>query len=173
MTAVDHRTNGSRVNRDPTALRPKVATAVIPRFRQWFRRFTVGPGQIEPSTARPAHPQVPRCCHHRCIFCICEAVNAYYLDFSSRGRANAGLRRRTGAAHRRCCGAGGDRAQRVAPRRACRVDEAGARTTEARSGFYPRLSVSEAWQRGDEPVFVFGSLLSSRNFAASNSRSTH
>jgi outer membrane protein len=48
------------------------------------------------------------------------------------------------------------------------VDEAVARTTEARSGFFPRLSVSEAWQRGNEPVFVFGSLLSSRQFAASN-----
>jgi outer membrane protein TolC len=48
------------------------------------------------------------------------------------------------------------------------VDEAVARTTEARSGFFPRLSLSEAWQRGDEPVFVFGSLLSSRQFAASN-----
>jgi outer membrane protein TolC len=48
------------------------------------------------------------------------------------------------------------------------LDEAAARTTEARSGFYPRLSVSEAWQRGDDPVFVFGSLLSSRQFAASN-----
>jgi outer membrane protein len=48
------------------------------------------------------------------------------------------------------------------------LDEAAARTTEARSGFYPRLSVQEAWQRGDEPVFVFGSLLSSRQFAASN-----
>jgi outer membrane protein TolC len=30
------------------------------------------------------------------------------------------------------------------------------------------LSVSEGWQRGDEPVFVFSSLLSSRQFAASN-----
>ena len=48
------------------------------------------------------------------------------------------------------------------------VDEASARTIEARSGFYPRLSVSEAWQRGDQPVFVFSSLLSSRTFAASN-----
>lgn len=48
------------------------------------------------------------------------------------------------------------------------LDEAAARTTEARSDFYPRVSVSEAWQRGDEPVFVFGSLLSSRQFAASN-----
>ncbi|HWK11937.1 MAG TPA: TolC family protein [Vicinamibacterales bacterium] len=48
------------------------------------------------------------------------------------------------------------------------VDEAAARVTEARSGFYPRFSLSESWQRGDQPVFVFGSLLSSRTFAASN-----
>ena len=48
------------------------------------------------------------------------------------------------------------------------LDEAAARTDEARSGFFPRLSVSEAWQRGDEPVFAFSSLLSSRQFAASN-----
>jgi len=48
------------------------------------------------------------------------------------------------------------------------VDEAVARTTQARSGLFPRLSVTEAWQRGDEPVFVFGSLLSSRQFAGSN-----
>jgi outer membrane protein TolC len=48
------------------------------------------------------------------------------------------------------------------------LDEASARTTEARAGFYPRLSVSEAWQRGNQPVYVFSSLLSSRRFAASN-----
>jgi outer membrane protein TolC len=48
------------------------------------------------------------------------------------------------------------------------VDEAVARTSETRSGFYPRLSISEAWQHGDEPVFVFSSLLSSRQFAAAN-----
>lgn len=48
------------------------------------------------------------------------------------------------------------------------LDEAAARTTQARSGFFPRLSVTEAWQRGDQPVFVFSSLLSSRQFAAAN-----
>jgi len=48
------------------------------------------------------------------------------------------------------------------------LDEAAARLTEARSGFYPRLSVSEGWQRGNQPVFVFSSLLSSRAFAAAN-----
>ena len=48
------------------------------------------------------------------------------------------------------------------------VEEAAARVTEARSGFYPRVSVSEAWQRGDQPVFVFSSLLSARQFGAAN-----
>jgi outer membrane protein TolC len=48
------------------------------------------------------------------------------------------------------------------------VDDAAARSTEARSGFFPRVSLSESWQRGDQPVFVFGSLLSARQFAASN-----
>jgi outer membrane protein TolC len=46
--------------------------------------------------------------------------------------------------------------------------EADAKTVEAMSGRYPRLSVTESWQRGDEPVFVFGSLLAARRFAAAN-----
>jgi outer membrane protein TolC len=49
-----------------------------------------------------------------------------------------------------------------------RVEEAAAHAAEARSGFFPRLSVAESWQRGDQPVFVFSSLLSARQFAASN-----
>ena len=59
---------------------------------------------------------------------------------------------------------------RTASLRAARaaVDETAARTTEARSGFFPRLSVTEAWQRGDQPVFVFSSLLSARQFTAAN-----
>jgi outer membrane protein TolC len=48
------------------------------------------------------------------------------------------------------------------------IDEAAARATEARSGFFPRLSFTESWQRGDQPVFVFSSLLSARRFAAHN-----
>lgn len=48
------------------------------------------------------------------------------------------------------------------------VDEAGERVTQAKSDFYPRVSVSETWQRGDQPVFVFSSLLSARRFAAAN-----
>lgn len=42
--------------------------------------------------------------------------------------------------------------------------EAAARVDQARSGYFPRLSVTEAWQRGNAPVFVFGSLLSARRF---------
>jgi outer membrane protein TolC len=42
------------------------------------------------------------------------------------------------------------------------------RIVEARSGWYPRVSVTESWQRGNDPVFVFSSLLESRQFAAAN-----
>jgi outer membrane protein TolC len=57
-----------------------------------------------------------------------------------------------------------------APLRAARagVEEAAAKSAEARSGFFPRLSFSESWQRGDQPVFVFSSLLSARQFTANN-----
>jgi outer membrane protein TolC len=46
--------------------------------------------------------------------------------------------------------------------------EAGAQADAAGSVFFPRVSVSELWQRGNQPVFVFGSLLSARQFAAEN-----
>jgi outer membrane protein len=46
--------------------------------------------------------------------------------------------------------------------------EAAAHITEARSGFFPRVSFVESWQRGNQPVFVFSSLLSARRFAAAN-----
>jgi outer membrane protein len=48
------------------------------------------------------------------------------------------------------------------------ANEAAARIREARSGFFPRLSLTESWQRGDQPVFVFSSLLSARRFASTN-----
>jgi outer membrane protein len=53
---------------------------------------------------------------------------------------------------------------------AARLSESEARrgAVEARSGFFPRVTVAESWQRGDQPVFVFSSLLSARRFAASN-----
>jgi outer membrane protein TolC len=48
------------------------------------------------------------------------------------------------------------------------VAEAGSGVQEARSGLFPRITVSESWQRGNQPVFVFSSLLASRQFASSN-----
>ena len=47
-------------------------------------------------------------------------------------------------------------------------DEADAQATGARANFFPRLTVTESWQRGDQPVFVFSSLLSARQFTAAN-----
>jgi outer membrane protein TolC len=47
-------------------------------------------------------------------------------------------------------------------------EEAAARAVEARSGFFPRVSFTETLQRGNQPVFVFSSLLASRRFAAEN-----
>ena len=46
--------------------------------------------------------------------------------------------------------------------------EAEARITQARSVFLPHLDVSESWTRGNQPVFVFGSLLGQRLFGPAN-----
>lgn len=46
--------------------------------------------------------------------------------------------------------------------------EATERVSEARAGWLPRISFTESWQRGDQPVFVFSSLLASRTFTAAN-----
>ena len=43
-----------------------------------------------------------------------------------------------------------------------------ARASEARAGYLPRVDVAEAWQRGNNPVFVFGSLLSQQRFTMAN-----
>jgi len=48
------------------------------------------------------------------------------------------------------------------------VKEAGSRVDAARSGYMPRLRIAESWQRGDQPVFVFGSILSQRRFTEAN-----
>ncbi|MGC4083178.1 MAG: TolC family protein [Vicinamibacterales bacterium] len=48
------------------------------------------------------------------------------------------------------------------------ADAASAGVTAARAALFPRLSFSEQWQRGDQPIFVFSTLLASRRFAASN-----
>ena len=47
--------------------------------------------------------------------------------------------------------------------------EAGQRVTQARAAaFLPRVDLTESWQRSDQPVFVFSSLLSQRRFTAAN-----
>jgi outer membrane protein TolC len=46
--------------------------------------------------------------------------------------------------------------------------ESDARAGEARAGYLPRIDFVEAWQRGDNPVFVFGSLLSQQRFTMAN-----
>jgi outer membrane protein len=46
--------------------------------------------------------------------------------------------------------------------------ESAERMREARAGWLPRLDVTETWQRGNQPVFVFGSLLAQRRFTADN-----
>jgi outer membrane protein len=42
------------------------------------------------------------------------------------------------------------------------------RVTQAQAGYWPRVDVVESWQRGNQPVFVFSSLLSQRQFTAAN-----
>ena len=46
--------------------------------------------------------------------------------------------------------------------------EAAERVTQARGGYFPKVDVTESWQRGNHPVFVFGSLLAQRQFAATD-----
>jgi len=42
------------------------------------------------------------------------------------------------------------------------------RIAEARSGFLPKVDYSESWARSDNPVFVFGSLLTQHQFGEQN-----
>ncbi len=49
-----------------------------------------------------------------------------------------------------------------------RAEEARDDARASRGDLWPRVTVAEAWQRGDQPVFVFSSLLSARRFAADN-----
>src|SRR5215204_7691266 len=48
------------------------------------------------------------------------------------------------------------------------IDEANVRVQRAQSGFWPRIDVTETVQRGNQPVYVFSSLLSQRRFTAAN-----
>src|SRR5262245_18996198 len=46
--------------------------------------------------------------------------------------------------------------------------EAGARVSQVRGSYLPKVDLVESWQRGDQPVFVFSSLLAQRQFTAAN-----
>jgi outer membrane protein len=46
--------------------------------------------------------------------------------------------------------------------------EAAERVTQVRGGYFPRVDIAESWQRGNQPVFVFSSLLAQRQFAAAD-----
>jgi len=46
--------------------------------------------------------------------------------------------------------------------------EAAERVTQARGGYFPKVDVAESWQRGNNPVFVFSSLLAQRQFTAAD-----
>lgn len=48
------------------------------------------------------------------------------------------------------------------------IDAAEARIRQAESGRLPKVNYAESWQRSNNPVFVFGSLLTQRQFAESN-----
>jgi outer membrane protein len=46
--------------------------------------------------------------------------------------------------------------------------EAAERVTQVRGGYFPKVDVSESWQRGNHPAFVFSSLLAQRQFTAAD-----
>lgn len=51
---------------------------------------------------------------------------------------------------------------------AARIDAAGSRVEQAKSGYLPRVQYRESYQRGNNPVYVFGALLTQRQFTAAN-----
>ena len=46
--------------------------------------------------------------------------------------------------------------------------EAAERLTQVRGGYFPKVDVEESWRRGNNPVFVFSSLLAQRQFTAAD-----
>ncbi|HEX5215989.1 MAG TPA: TolC family protein [Vicinamibacterales bacterium] len=55
-----------------------------------------------------------------------------------------------------------------AGRRAAEEREAAQRLVQARAGYWPKVDLAESWQRGNQPVFVFSSLLAQRQFSAAD-----
>ena len=48
------------------------------------------------------------------------------------------------------------------------AERARADVSVAQGAWWPRLTATESWQRGDQPVFAFGALLSARRFTAAD-----
>lgn len=46
--------------------------------------------------------------------------------------------------------------------------EAAQQVVQARAGYFPKIDATEGWQRGNQPVFVFSSLLAQRQFTAAD-----
>jgi outer membrane protein len=46
--------------------------------------------------------------------------------------------------------------------------EAARRSTQAQAGYWPKIDLIESWQRGNQPVFVFGSRLAQRQFTSAD-----
>jgi outer membrane protein len=46
--------------------------------------------------------------------------------------------------------------------------EAAQRVIQARAGYWPTVDLAESWQRGNQPVFAFSSLLAQRQFTAAD-----
>jgi outer membrane protein TolC len=46
--------------------------------------------------------------------------------------------------------------------------EAAQRMAQARAGYWPKVDLAGSWQRGNQPVFVFSSLLAQRQFSAAD-----
>lgn len=51
---------------------------------------------------------------------------------------------------------------------AAQVSAAGSRIDAARGGYLPQVNFSESWMRSNNPVFVFGALLTQRQFTEAN-----
>ena len=61
------------------------------------------------------------------------------------------------------------RAQNPDARSSAAVErEAAQRMAQARAAYWPKVDVAESWQRGNQPVFVFSSLLAQRQFTAAD-----
>ena len=61
------------------------------------------------------------------------------------------------------------RSQNLDVRSAAAAERAAAqRVTQARAGYLPKVDATESWQRGNQPVFVFSSLLAQRRFTAAD-----